>query len=687
MPSGRGTEQMGPPLDSIEVMPMAEGQVSLTRRPEAYLLGGLAAAALVGAGWWLSSRRRKRDAPKHSSSPPPATNTFQGHAGAHGTRNPYSPCPPKASLPRMFLSTMRATREHDARWRDGKTWSLVFHAGDEVTDLLKEAYTTFFSENGLNPMAFPSLKRFEAEVVAMTAGLLGGDQDVSGNMTSGGTESILMAVKTAREWARMNRPDVTVPEMILPATAHPAFDKAAHYFGLKAVHVPVLDDFRADYDACRAAITPNTILMVGSAPSYPQGVIDPIVDLAAIAREHNSLFHVDACVGGFMLPFVRKLGYTVPDFDFAVPGVTSISVDLHKYAYAAKGASVILYKTRALRRHQFFVHTGWSGGIYASPTMAGTRPGGTIAAAWAIMNHLGEEGYLSIAETVMNTVTKLRDGIGRIDGIEILGDPAMSILAIGSDRLNVYEIGDELTLRGWHMDRQQFPPSLHLTVTHAHAQVADQFLEDLAEAVAQASRFRLVKLSNSMKIGLVQAAGKILPADWMSALTARSSSVTGLRGANVPKRSAAMYGMMASLPNRGDLDELVLDLLDQMTRLEEPHSESLGVYSHYERCHDRCFDRRHRVFCRRCAESRWIWLCHHYHACHHSCPGRANGSSHGRDDSIDGICHQRGPLPPGDQYRRSTTAGSCFGSWGAGWAFGSWPTWTKPWSQDSWDWF
>jgi glutamate/tyrosine decarboxylase-like PLP-dependent enzyme len=422
-------------------------------------------------------------------------------------------------------------------------------------------------------MAFPSLKRFEAEVVAMTASLLGGDEKAAGNMTSGGTESILMAVKTAREWARANHSAKTAPEMILPETAHPAFEKAAHYFSVKAVHIPVQADYRADVEAARAAISPQTILMVGSAPSYPQGVVDPIVELAQVAADHNLLFHVDACVGGIMLPFVRKLGYPVPDFDFRVPGVTSISVDLHKYAYAAKGASVVLYRDRKLRRHQFFVHTDWSGGIYASPTMTGTRPGGAIAAAWAIMNHFGEEGYLAIADTVMKTVTKLRKGIGEIDGVEVLGDPAMSVLAIGSDRMNIYEVGDELTASGWHMDRQQFPPSLHLTVTHAHARVADQFLDDLARAVAQAKRARVARLSNATKVALVRMAGKLLPERWMSALASRSSSLTGLDGAAVPKRSAAMYGMMASLPNRGDLNEIVLDILDQLTLVEEASPE------------------------------------------------------------------------------------------------------------------
>ena len=471
------------------------------------------------------------------------------------------------------LERMKELRERDANWRAGKTWSLVYHAGDEVAEFLRDAYTMFFSENGLNPMAFPSLRRFEAEVVAMTGALLGGDAQTAGSMTSGGTESILMAVKTARDWARANEPAVSVPEMLLPATVHPAFRKAAHYFGVKPVQIPVLSDYRADVKAARAAVTPSTILIVGSAPSYPQGVVDPIEDLAQIAVEHKLLCHVDACVGGFMLPFVRKLGYPVPQFDFGVPGVTSISVDLHKYAYAAKGASVILYKNKALRRFQFFVSTDWSGGIYASPTMTGTRPGGSIAAAWAIMNHLGESGYLAIADTVMQTVARLREGIGAIEGIDVLGDPAMSVLAIGSKRFNMYEIGDELTLRGWHMDRQQRPPSLHLTVTPAHAQVVDQFLVDLEHAARQARRFGRAKLSGAVKVGLVRSAGRLLPAKWMSALASRSSPVVGLAGADVPSRSAAMYGMMASLPSEGDLAELVLGLLDSLSDVDaQPES-------------------------------------------------------------------------------------------------------------------
>jgi sphinganine-1-phosphate aldolase len=469
------------------------------------------------------------------------------------------------------LAAMKELGQKDVRWREGKVFSLVFYAGDEVTELLKEAYLLFFSENGLNPTAFPSLKELETQVVAMTAALLGGDEQVVGTMTSGGTESVLMAVKTAREWARAHHPEIHAPEMILPLTAHPAFEKAAHYFRVKLVHIPVRADFRADVAAAQAAITPNTILMVGSAPSYPHGVVDPITELAQVAREHQLLFHVDACVGGFMLPFVRRLGYPVPDFDFSVPGVTSMSADLHKYGYAAKGASVILYRNKALRRHQFFVYTDWPGGIYASPSMSGTRPAGPIAAAWAIMNFLGEEGYLRLADTVMKTALKIRQGVAAIPGLRVVSDPDMSLLAIASDRLNIYEVGDEMTLRGWHLDRQQFPPTLHLTVTPAHAASADDFLRDLVESAAKVRQPSLAKARNVLMVSLAQAAVKWLPERWVSRLTTRASSLLGGREV-VPQRSAAMYGMMGTLPNRGDLNEVVLDLLDQLTtpRIENP---------------------------------------------------------------------------------------------------------------------
>ncbi len=440
------------------------------------------------------------------------------------------PFPSNRTPADQVLDRMRQARGHDAKWHEGKVWSLVFFAGDEVLDLLEQAYTMFISENGLNPMAFPSLRKFETEVVGMTAGLLGGNDKTVGNMTSGGTESILMAVKTARDWARAERPAVAAPEMVLPSTAHPAFHKAGHYFGVKPVVVPVGSDYRADVTAAGAAITRNTILVVGSAPAYPHGVVDPIADLARVAQERGLLCHVDACVGGFFLPFARKLGYPVPEFDFGVPGVTSMSADLHKYAYGAKGASVILYHDRSLRRHQFHVYTDWPGGIYASPSMTGTRPGGAIAAAWAVLHYLGEEGYLALADRVMRTAKKLQGGIRAIPELRILGEPVMSILAMASDKVNVYEIGDEMALRGWRLDRQQRPASLHMTITPAHVEVADQFLDDLRQATAAVGRGH-----------------------------------AETREAGSGGRPAAMYGISGDLAGRGDPREEIMDLMDQLT--------------------------------------------------------------------------------------------------------------------------
>ncbi len=459
-----------------------------------------------------------------------------------------------------ILASMRRARDHDAQWHNGRVFGLVYHISDEIDDLLKEAYTMFFSENGLNPTAFPSLSKFENEIVAMASNLLGGDEQVAGTMTSGGTESLLMAVKTARDYARAKR-GITAPEIILPTTAHPALDKAGEYFNVRMIHIPVRDDFRADVEATRRAITPNTIMLVGSAPSYPHGVVDPIRELAALAQEHGLLFHTDACVGGFMLPFVRKLGYPVPDFDLSVPGVTSISADLHKYAYAAKPASIVLYRTSELRRHQMFVSTDWPGGIYPSAGMAGSRPGGPIAAAWALLNYLGEDGYLEITDIVMRTAKVFQDGINALPDLKVLSNPEMSVFAIASDSIDVYDLADELALRGWHLDRQHFPPSLHVTVNYVHAQVAAEFLSDLETAVGVVNKPGLRKTATKFLVKAANLLTRILPEETVSNLFNKASSLLG-GGGGLPTRMAPMYGLIGSLPNRGDLKELVLDLLD-----------------------------------------------------------------------------------------------------------------------------
>lgn len=435
---------------------------------------------------------------------------------------------PKTGAPRdEVLARMEEARSRDADWRHGKTWSLVYFAGDDVTDLLKAAYTKFFSENGLSPIAFQSLRKFEAEVVAITAELLGGGDQAVGSMTSGGSESILMAVKTARDRARVEQPHVTQPEMLLPVTAHPAFEKAAHYFGLTPIHVPVDDDYRADMAAAREALTDNTVLIVGSAPNYPYGVIDPIPELAALAQERNISCHVDACLGGFLLPFLRRLGEPVPPFDFSVPGVTSMSADVHKYGFAAKGASVVLYRDRELRKHQFFVYADWPGGLYGSPTMTGTRPGGAIAAAWAVLHYLGEEGYLRIAREIRAITDRLIEGINAIPDLAVRGRPDMSVFAFGSDTIDIYDVADRMEARGWNMDRLQRPPNLHLMVTPAHRDAVEPFLADLRASAAEA---------------------------------ARGPTEGG---------TAAMYGALGTMSDRGRVRNSILNFMDGLDRIEE----------------------------------------------------------------------------------------------------------------------
>jgi len=375
----------------------------------------------------------------------------------------------------------------------------------------------------------------------------------------------MMAVKTARDWFLSQHPEVQTPEMVLPISAHPAFEKGANYFRVKPVRTPVRDDLRADVEAMRQALRPETCLIVGSAPGYPHGVVDSITEIGQLALEHTVLFHVDACMGGFMLPFVRKLGYPVPDFDFRVPGVTSISADLHKYGYASKGASLLLYRNREIRRHQLFAYMDWPGGIYASPSAGGTRPAGPIAASWAIMKYLGEEGYLEIVYKVMKATVTIREGVENMEGVKVLGDPEMSLLALASDDFNIYELGDEMTTRGWYLDRQQFPPSLHLTINYAHTGMEELFLQDLAESVAIVQKPSLQRSMDKIMLNLAERAVRFLPEGITSRLTSRAASLLGVKGASLPKRSAAMYGMMGSLPNRGDLKEVVLDLVEQFT--------------------------------------------------------------------------------------------------------------------------
>ncbi|MGZ0218218.1 MAG: pyridoxal phosphate-dependent decarboxylase family protein [Acidimicrobiales bacterium] len=387
-----------------------------------------------------------------------------------------------------IVSSLHDLRRNDARWQDGRTFGLVYDGGGEVHAIAEEAARMYLHENALNTVAMPSLAQIQREVVGNMAELLHGDE-ASGFMTSGGTESILMAVKAARERGRAER-DIERGEIVVPTSAHVAFHKGGHYFGLDIVKVDVGPDSRADVEAMADAITDRTVLVVGSAPQYPHGVIDPIVELAPLAAAANANFHVDACMGGFVLPFMERLGEPVPLWDFRVPDVTTISLDVHKLGYAPKGASIILHRTKQLRRYQTYSFDDWLGGFYASPNMQGTRSGAPMAAAWAVMQRLGIEGYERLTRTTIDTARKLVAGVRAIDGLDVVGEPEAQLLAITADhewtdRLDIFAVGDALASRGWYLDRQHRPDSLHATVSAGNAPVADDFLTDIAASVAE----------------------------------------------------------------------------------------------------------------------------------------------------------------------------------------------------------
>lgn len=377
----------------------------------------------------------------------------------------------------------------DARWRDGRTAVYVFNAGEDVAAVQKEAYTLYMSENGLGPLAFPSLKQMEDEVVGMGLSLLHAPADGRGNITSGGTDSITMAVKAARDFARSERGLAGQANLVLPFSAHPAFDKAAKLMDLEVRRIPVGPDWLADVTAMGEACDAATIMLVGSAPSFPYGLIDPIAQLSSLAMERNLWLHVDACVGGYIAPFVRMNGADVPAFDFELPGVRSMSADLHKYGYCAKGASTVLYRDESLHRFMAFDESSWPGGRMITPTLAGTRPGGAISAAWAVMNYLGVSGYRQKQAQVTEARMRVEEGVRKL-GFEVLGEPLLGILAFTHKSADVFGVYRQMYRKGWFASLTTQPPALHLMLSPFHKQVVDEYLGDLEVSLAEAGSGR-----------------------------------------------------------------------------------------------------------------------------------------------------------------------------------------------------
>jgi len=435
---------------------------------------------------------------------------------------------PQKGMPKEeVLNTLKSFKSGDVKWHDGQLFGLIYETGTNVENVVKEASTLFLIENGLNPTAFPSLVKMENEVVSMVITLSGGGDEAVGNLTSGGTESIFMALKAARDWARHTYPEIKKPEMVVPVSAHPAWNKAAHYLGIKIIMTPLTDDFRADVAAMKDAITENTVILGATAVTYPQGMVDPIEEIAAMAQNRNLWLHVDACLGGLMLPFLRRLGHDIPAYDFSLPGVASLSADIHKYAYTPKGVSAVMYRNRDRRKFQIFAYADWAGGVYATPCLAGGRPGGNIAAAWAVFHYLGEDGFLALAKKTAEATALLVEGINSIPPLFVLGNPDATVFAFSSNEINIYELAVKMAARGWHIESQQLPPSLHMTVSPIHLAVAKRFLADLRRVIPEVPR-------------------------------ADSSDLS---------QQAAMYAMLNTLPDRSMAREFVVDFINNLYRV------------------------------------------------------------------------------------------------------------------------
>ncbi|XP_036067188.1 sphingosine-1-phosphate lyase 1-like isoform X2 [Oryzias melastigma] len=442
--------------------------------------------------------------------------------------------PPKGLSQTQVMDKIKEYQTlNDVQWEKGRVSGAVYWGDETLTKLLVKVYGDFAWSNPLHPDIFPGVRKMEAEVVRMSCSLFNGGPDSCGTVTSGGTESILMACKAYREMAYER--GVKHPEILAPVSVHAAFDKAANYFGMKLVHIPLdKTTMKVDVKAMKRAISRNTAMLVCSAPQFPHGVIDPVEEVAKLAVRYNLPLHVDACLGGFLIVFMAKAGYPLAPFDFRVKGVTSISADTHKYGYAPKGSSVILYSEKKYRQYQYFVAPDWQGGIYASPSIAGSRPGGIIAACWATMMHMGENGYVDATKKIISTARKIKTGIRKIKGVFVFGDPEVSVVAIGSDQFDIFRLSNALTSKGWNLNTLQFPSSIHIccTVLHTQPGVAERFVQDVRDQVA-------VIMKNPKE------------------------KTTGM---------GAIYGMAQSIPDRSMVTEISRGFLDCLYSTEVPKS-------------------------------------------------------------------------------------------------------------------
>ncbi|WP_299772115.1 aspartate aminotransferase family protein [uncultured Pseudoteredinibacter sp.] len=463
-----------------------------------------------------------------------------------------------------LLKELKDRQKQDLNWREGRVFSYVYDAGPEAMSLLKEAFNMYLTENGLDPTTFPSAMELEKDVLRMALDLMNGGPEAEGSFTSGGTESLLLSVKTARDFARENRPEISEPELLLPETAHASFFKACHYFDVKPVVVPVDPiRFTADPAAMAEAITPSTIMMVASAPSYAHGVIDPVRELGEIALEKDILLHVDCCVGGMYLPFAKELGFDTGEFDLSVPGVTQISMDFHKLGYAAKGASAILYKHgHLMRRHQYFAWSGWTGYSVINPTVMSTKSAGPVAACWAIMNKLGKQGYLELVEKTQAAADEIRGAIADIPQLDLLGDAKMNLLAFSSDKIDVFKLAEQMKKRNWYIQPQfafgASPANIHLTISHGNLHGFREFLVDLKECVQELD-------NNEAKAAMVELPEEIavLFENPSPQLFSDLAAMFGGDGSEPPENMDEINNLLNAMPHN-IRDQLITEFVNRM---------------------------------------------------------------------------------------------------------------------------
>lgn len=458
--------------------------------------------------------------------------------------------PEKGISKQEIFAQLKQKQQQDFDWRTGRIFCSVYLAGKEIEEIAKEAYSMFLTENPVDPTLFPSLRDMETEVVAMCSEVLQGGENAVGTLTTGGTESILLAVKTAKNRAKALNPTQTEFELIIPYSIHSAFFKACDYFEVTPIVIPLTPDFKADAKAAENAISKNTILIAASAPSYVFGIVDPIKEIGVIALNNNLLFHIDACIGGVVLGFNRLAGLeNVPEFDFSVPGVTSISMDLHKYGYTAKGCSVLMHKDKTYRKHQYYACSEWTGYTLVNPTILSTKTGGPIAAAWAVMNFLGKEGYSDISRKTMNTTHRFIEGINAIDGLQVVGNPEVSLFSFTTTKGNPYDLFDELNEKRWfvqfQLSNEYCPANLHLTVSKIHETLVDEFLIDLKACHEKVQKKGLVKkATEKVTIETVKKLAQNLSSENFEKL----GKMLGFSNGAVPDKLALINRIMDVLP-------------------------------------------------------------------------------------------------------------------------------------------